>query len=84
MLHAQQIVNKRLHPQKTVQPIETCSTGNVWVKGHWSWNDADSTYEWTDGKCIKIKRGHYYIQGFWKRVDTGWIWEPGKWVKIRS
>lgn len=83
-LLGQKVVDKRPRVPDNFAQISVCSPKHVWVKGHWKWSEAKSTYVWVQGRCVKAKKNHVYEAGFWARKNEGWIWMPGGWKKVKS
>lgn len=51
--------------------------GQVWVPGHWQWNDR--AYDWRPGYWVAARPDYAYAPGQWVRADGGWRWREGDW-----
>lgn len=51
--------------------------GQVWVPGHWQWNERD--YAWRPGRWVAARPDYAYAPGQWVRADGGWRWREGDW-----
>ena len=78
-----QVVVQEKPREPVIQKVKsTDEKGRLWIQGHWRWNQQKETYEWVEGHYEKAPRGHLYRKGNWRRVKDGWVWIPGKWVRI--
>jgi hypothetical protein len=77
-----QVVAKRPQPPQAIMAVDACSPKETWVSGHWRWDSDQQQYQWVPGRCVRTPRGKQYLAGSWQLKDQGWIWLPGKWVKL--
>lgn len=52
--------------------------GQVWVRGHWSWNN--NQWVWVNGRYEPIRQGYAWQDGRWEPRNGTWHWVDGQWV----
>ena len=52
-------------------------SGQVWVPGHWAWDNRD--YRWRAGQWKPARADQVYDPGRWVQADGGWRWNDGGW-----
>ena len=64
-------------PAPRYEPAPRPRGGQVWVPGHWQWNDR--AYAWRPGYYVAARPDYAYAPGGWVRADGGWRWREGDW-----
>ena len=64
-------------PAPRYEPAPRPRSGQVWVPGHWQWNDR--AYAWRPGYYVAARPDYAYAPGGWVRADGGWRWREGDW-----
>lgn len=64
-------------PAPRYEPVPRPRSGQVWVPGHWQWNDR--AYAWRPGYYVAARPDYAYAPGGWVRADGGWRWREGNW-----
>ena len=64
-------------PPPRYEPMPRARPGNVWVPGHWVWNER--AYAWRGGYWQPARADHVYAPGRWVQADGGWRWAEGDW-----
>lgn len=81
---AQVEVENRPEYPETVRIMSSCEPGYIWVDAEWIWNPATSQYDFVEARCIKSRKKHVYVPGYWKYQNEKWTWIEGEWLKIRN
>jgi hypothetical protein len=66
-------------PAPRVEYIPTPRPGQVWVQGHWYWNQRD--YAWRPGYWQPARANYAYAPGRWVPVSGGYRWIEGDWKR---
>ncbi len=66
-------------PAPRYEPVPVQRSGQVWVPGHWQWNER--AYAWRQGYWQQARPEYVYAPGRWVRADGGWRWAEGDWKR---
>ncbi|WPH15233.1 hypothetical protein [Variovorax paradoxus] len=64
-------------PAPRYEPMPRSRAGQVWVPGHWQWNER--AYVWRSGYWQAARPDYAYAPGRWVQADGGWRWMEGNW-----
>lgn len=64
-------------PAPRYEPMPGPRSGQVWVPGHWQWNQR--AYVWRAGFWQAARPDYAYAPGRWVQADGGWRWMEGNW-----
>jgi len=64
-------------PAPRYEPMPGPRPGQVWVPGHWQWNER--AYVWRSGYWQAARPDYAYAPGRWVQADGGWRWMEGDW-----
>jgi hypothetical protein len=53
----------------------------IMLPGRWAWHRPSHMYIWLGPRWIVPPKGKTYHSGYWKEVDSEWLWVPGKWKR---
>lgn len=81
---AQNGLSERPEYPTTVRTYTSCEPGHLWIDADWTWNPTSQSYDFREGRCVKSKRNHVYVAGYWKLEEGKWFWVEGEWVRIKS
>jgi len=69
-------------PAPRYEPMPGPRAGQVWVPGHWQWNER--AYVWRTGYWQAARPDHAYAPGRWVQADGGWRWREGDWRRAEQ
>ncbi|MDB5732362.1 MAG: hypothetical protein JWQ03_2257 [Variovorax sp.] len=69
-------------PAPRYERVPMAQPGQVWVPGHWRWNDRG--YAWSPGYRETARPDREYAPGRWVRAEGGWRWLEGDWRRARK
>ena len=69
-------------PAPRYEPMPGPRAGQVWVPGHWQWNER--AYVWRSGYWQAARPDHAYAPGRWVQADGGWRWMEGNWRRAEQ
>lgn len=52
-----------------------------WIPGYWGWEPGDERFIWISGIFRKAPEEMTWNPGYWTRVDNGYAWVSGCWVR---
>lgn len=56
--------------------------GYTWVPGHWAWRRGPG-WVWMPGYWETNRRGFTFVGPRWVLRRGVWVYEPGRWVRVR-